>query len=134
MVVIEINADHTVEVKWTGKKGRSSLYFLMAQGNAAALNMLSVEEILAAWNSSKAAPFPMGNGKEIYLAALELMKKPEKEEYKAAIKARLGELRKALIEDCGSSCNGPLDSYITIAKEHLEEMTPALVAEGEQDE
>lgn len=128
MVEITINEDQTLTVRWTGRKGTGSLYQIMAEGNAKNLNTLTVEECIACYYASKACPFPMGKGEEVYKMTLEsVLSGKYAADVLPKIREKLGQFRKELVQECGSSCNGPLDSYITIAAELKapKEETPA---------
>lgn len=114
MTELSIVGDEVV-VKWTGRKGRGSLFQIMATGNAKNANILSAKELLAVFLSVKICPFPLGAGETIYrktLAAIDtdfatLLQKTE------AIP--VGQLRKEIVVKAGEGCNAPTDMYLDIA-------------------
>lgn len=119
-VEILINDDQTLSVNWIGKKGRSSLYFIMAQGNAKELNQLDKEECIAIYLCAKETPFPCGGENTYYLAKLKILREEcqwllDEKLLERYDKYSLGSLRKFLVELSGDSCNGPVDTYIRVA-------------------
>lgn len=112
-----------VKATWTGKKGRGSLFQVMAKGNAEQTNKLSAKEILAVFICVKACPFPIGKGKQVYKMVMDDIEAGKHPELVTKFEAmNLGELRKALVVACGEGCNAPNDMYLGIA---VEMQTPA---------
>jgi len=129
---ITINEDQTLEVVWTGKKGGGSLFQTMATGNAKNANLLTLEQNLAVLVSAKSNPFPCGdkNAKAVYQEVLSKLASDFAGVIERGKKIGLGNVRKTLVQECGSGCNAPHDMYLDIAIKVLfpePELTPACV-------
>ena len=115
---IRIGPDETVQAVWIGRKGRGSLFQLAAVGNCELVNQLEFDELLAIPILARLNPFPVPGftaSREKTLALLEsddLVAQyfpPD-----AEIRSRtLGELRKAIVYECGDSCGGPTDGWLS---------------------
>lgn len=114
---IRIANDQTITALWTGKPGRSSLFHSMAGGNCELLNRMDREQILLALVCSKINPFPISGltgSREKTLATVDadgIVSKAFGADH-AVRSIPLGELRKAMVYECGDSCNGPLDGWM----------------------
>ncbi len=117
MTNLEIVNDKVV-VKWTGRKGRGSLFQTMAGGNAENANKLSAKEILCVLMAVKVCPFPLGNGEKIYEKIFANIDKEFPDLVKKVEAMPLGQVRKELVVKCGSGCNAPHDMYLDIAVKH----------------
>lgn len=125
MVKIVENADGTIAVQWHGATNRSSLYHTLAKGNAEDANRLDAPELFAVAVAAHFNPFPMGRGEKFYA---EVLAGVETGEYKMTADQKegsIGEWRSTIVEACGSSCNGPTDSYLRIAVRHKEKAKAA---------
>jgi hypothetical protein len=114
---IRIHDDQTVSAHWVGAKGRGSLFQSLATGNCAVVNELTLDELLEALVCSHANPFPVAGftgSREDTVAAIRNQGETAKIfPVDHAIRQRsLGEVRKALVYECGDSCNGPLDGWL----------------------
>ena len=123
MTEITLDGD-VVVVKWTGLKGYGSLLQIAAEGNAKNVNKLNLRQCVAVYICVKSRPFPCGDGKNVYRKALKFVDNQIKM-MDAAEKLGLGKVRKSLVESAGGGFNAPTDSYISVAVEVVEEMTPA---------
>ena len=116
-----INADQTVSVKWTGTTGGESLFYISAVGMAELLNRMSLDSILLALIASKVTPFPLGDQQ----AVLDRIEKAggvvKFFPLGCAFRQRsFGDLRRAIVHECGDSYGGPLDGWITWISNNLE--------------
>lgn len=113
---IDIAADETLNVTWAGKKGRGSLFHVMAEGNAINANKLGIVELIAVFLAARFNPFPLGGGEACYRALLAGINAGKFADVIAnGHKIGLGKLRASLVSECGSGCNAPHDSYLSIA-------------------
>lgn len=115
---ITIKEDQTLDVKWVGKRGRGSLFQVAAVGNAANVNRLDKNQLLAVFISVRLNPFPLGKDEETYSKVLAEVEKPDGEFSNVVSKLSgfsLGELRKELVEAAGSGFNALHDMYISAA-------------------
>jgi hypothetical protein len=114
---IRINEDQTVSANWTGAKGRGSLFQSLAVGNCANVNELTLDELLEALVCSHANPFPVAGftgSREDTLTVVQHQGETARifPDDHAIRQRSLGEVRKALVYECGDSCNGPLDGWL----------------------
>lgn len=128
---ITINPDETLTVKWTGRKGRGSLFQIMAEGNAANVNRLDKNQMLAVHICIKANPFPLGKEDITFSRIMEEVSKPDgrfADVVAKLDKIKLGDMRRELVIQAGGGCNAPTDTYISAAVRVLfpeTELTPA---------
>jgi hypothetical protein len=127
MTEIIINADQTIEAKWTGKKGRGSLLQTMASGNCKDANKLDLHELWAVALSVKACPFPLGSEAKVYGDCLSLTKNTPEKVWKdgKCPEIELGKLRQLVVLQAGEGCNAPWDTYLRTAVKHKETPTEA---------
>jgi len=114
---IRIARDQTVSAHWTGERGQGSLFQVMAGGNCDLANELGFDELLAIPILAKLLPFPVPGYTAPREKALAMLEKkglvaqifpPDH-----TIRTRsLGELRKAIVFECGDSCGGPTDGWL----------------------
>lgn len=115
---ITIKEDQTLDVKWVGKRGRGSLFQVAAVGNAANVNRLNKNQILAVFIAVKYCPFPLGKEDQIYKTTLDEVENPTGAFVSTVAKMEsisLGILRKELVQAAGSGFNAPHDMYISTA-------------------
>ncbi len=115
---ITINEDQTLKVEWTGKRGRGSLFQIAAAGNAANVNRLNMNQLLAVFIAVKLNPFPLGKEEETYKKVLAEVEKHDGRFADVVNKLSsipLGQMRKELVEAAGGGFNAPHDMYISTA-------------------
>lgn len=115
---ITIKEDQTLDVKWVGKRGRGSLFQVAAVGNAANVNRLDKNQLLAVFIAVRICPFPLGKEDQVYKNTLTEVEKPDGQF--ADVVAQLSEIslgvmRKELVQAAGSGFNAPHDIYISTA-------------------
>lgn len=115
---ITINEDQTLAVKWTGRRGRGSLFQIAAEGNAKNVNRLDKNQILAVFICVNLNPFPLGGENEQFRKIMDELAKPDGRFASVVAKAadmKLGDMRKELVVSAGSGFNAPHDTYISAA-------------------
>lgn len=115
---ITIKEDQTLDVKWVGKRGRGSLFQIAAVGNAANVNRLNKNQILAVYIAVRFCSFPMGKEDHVYKTTLDEVENPKGAFVNVVEKMKnisLGEMRKELVQSAGSGFNAPHDMYISAA-------------------
>lgn len=122
MTEIRIDSD-TVSALWTGKRGRGSLFQIMAVGNCELVNQLDLLELSAVVICVKHLPFPLGNGPTFYREVLEKVRGSGESAFGEEF--TLGQIRKYLVHKAGDGCNAPHDTYLTIAVEAQKSLVAA---------
>lgn len=97
--------------------GRSSLFDVMAPGNVALVNQLGFDELLEVIVCARANPFPVEG---MTASREQTVQHVRAAGYVASIfppdhkirKYSLGDLRLAVVAECGDSCNGPTDGWL----------------------
>jgi len=130
--MITINKNKTLTFSHA-QKGRSCLLELSQERGVGLVNQLCALELVAAHALARngRTAFPLGAGGEIYEALHARLEVEAVERAQARLDGTplpgsaltwkliedsdVGELRKVIVDDIGSSFNGPLDSYLEIA-------------------
>lgn len=146
------NEDGTINVEWTGRAGRGSLYQVMASSNAEYVNALTYDDLVLVIELARSCPFPAlaggydGVAKSMHAKMLDEANDTHK--IIAAIRdamskrVSLADLREYVIGKAGDGCNAPHDSYLreVFRAKHGSDANPSdyivaaeVVMEGEQD-
>jgi len=125
---IRIAPDQTVSTHWIGEKGRGSLFQCMAGGNCDHANCLDLDGLLEVVICAKLTPFPVPGFTASREHTLEVCRS---EGWVAKIfppdhpirQRSLGEVRKAMVYECGDSCGGPTDSWLKWLADRAQQAT-----------
>ena len=119
---VRINPDQSLSYS-SPAPGRSSLYDVMAPGNVKLVNQLMFDELLEVIVCARANPFPidgMTASREQTVAHIRKIGAVA-DCFPVDHKIRrhnAGDLRLAVVAECGDSCNGPTDGWLKYLVEH----------------